>query len=165
MTQDEALRLFEYRDGHLYWRVKPCRRDPAGMKAGFRDLKRGYVVVTRNRKHYYAHQVVFLMHHGVIPPEIDHINGDRADNRIENLRAVTRSQNQYNKDKCRNKTSGHRGVSWHKPTNKWAVRISLNNRNKSMGYYDDLELAAFIAEEARLKYYGQYAKEANHVRR
>ena len=163
MTREEAHRLFEYRDGRLHHRTASCGRKVGDAIGSINGT--GYRRVGIGGKYYAEHALVFLMHHGYIPSEIDHINGDRADNRIENLRAVTRSQNQYNKGKCRNNTSGHRGVSWHKPTGKWAVRISLNNRNKSMGYYDDLELAAFIAEETRLKYYGQYAKEANHVRR
>ena len=159
MTQEEALRLFEYRDGRLHHRTASRGRkigDPIGSVNGT-----GYRRVGTGGKYYTEHALVYLMHHGYIPAEIDHINGIRDDNRIENLRAVTRSQNQYNKGKCRNNTSGHRGVSWHKATGKWFVRISLNNRNKSMGYYDDLELAALIAEEARLKYYGQYAQGAN----
>jgi hypothetical protein len=159
MTQDEALRLFEYRDGRLRHRTASRGRkigDPIGSINGT-----GYRRVGMGGKYYTEHALVYLMHHGYIPTEIDHINGIRDDNRIENLRAVTRSQNQYNKEKCRNNTSGHRGVSWHKATGKWSVRIGLKNRSKSMGYYDDLELAAFIAEEARLKYYGQYAKGAN----
>jgi hypothetical protein len=161
MTQDETLRLFEYRDGRLRHRTASRGRkigDPIGSINGT-----GYRRVGIGGKYYTEHALVYLMHHGCIPAEIDHINGIRDDNRIENLRAVTRSQNQYNKGKCRNNTSGHRGVSWHAKTKKWAVRISLNNRNKSMGYYNDPELAAFIAEEARLKYYGQYAQEASHV--
>ena len=97
-----------------------------------------------------------MLHHGYMPPEIDHINGDRADNRIGNLRAVTRSQNQYNKRPQRN-ASGYRGVSWHKKSGKWCVRIGINDKVKSMGYYDDIELADLVAQEARSKFYGQYA--------
>ena len=161
INQKQVTECFEYKDGTLYWRgvTRQNKQYLVDKPAGSLH-KTGYRHVTWMGKVHKAHRLIFLLHHGYLPKEIDHINGDRADNRIENLRAVTRSQNQYNKGKCRNNTSGHRGVSWHKPTGKWSVRISLNNRNKSMGYYDDLELAAFIAEEARLKYYGEYAKEA-----
>ena len=164
MNQQLVAECFENRDGKLYWKkvAHPNKQYLVGQEAGSIH-KTGYRHVTWMGKVHKTHRLIFLLHHGYIPSEIDHINGDRADNRIDNLRAVTRSQNQYNKGKCRNNTSGHRGVSWHKPTGRWSVRISLNNRSKSMGYYDDLELAAFIAEEARLKYYGQYAQEASHV--
>jgi hypothetical protein len=113
-------------------------------------------------KSHKAHRLIFMLHHGFMPQEIDHINGDRADNRIENLRSVTRSQNQYNKRPQRN-ASGYRGVTWHKKTGKWLVRVGLNNKNKSLGYYDDLELAALVAEEGRSLHYGQFAYCAHHA--
>lgn len=158
MTRDEAHNLFEYRDGRLHHRTASRGRkigDAVGSINGT-----GYRRVGMGGKYYTEHALVFLMHHGYIPSEIDHINGDRADNRIENLRPVTRSQNQYNKDKCRNNTSGHRGVSWHKKSQAWIIRVMKNGKTVFQKYAKDLELAAFIAEEARLKYYGQYAREA-----
>jgi len=158
MTQEEALRLFEYRDGRLHHRTASRGRkigDPIGSINGT-----GYRRVGMGGKYYTEHALVYLMHHGYIPAEIDHINGIRNDNRIENLRAVTRSQNQYNKGKCRNNTSGHRGVSWHKKSQAWVIRVMKNGKTVFQKYAKDLELAAFIAEEARLKYYGQYAREA-----
>jgi len=63
-----------------------------------------------------------MLHHGYMPPEVDHINGDRADNRIENIRAANRSENQCNRFALANNTSGYPGVSWHKKT--WGVDYS-----------------------------------------
>lgn len=157
MTQDEALRLFEYRDGQLYWRIKPSRRDPIGMVAGSQDRSRGYVAVTRNRKHYYAHQIVFLMHHGVIPLEVDHINGDKSDNRVENLRVCTRAQNMHNRPAQRNNKSGARNVSWSPARKKWCVFLTANRKTMNLGGYEDFELADLVAAEARDKYHGAFA--------
>jgi len=158
MTQDEALRLFEYRNGRLHHRAASRGRkigDPIGSINGT-----GYRKVGMGGKYYTEHALVYLMHHGYIPSKIDHINGIHDDNRIENLRAVTRSENQYNKGKCRNNTSGHRGVSWHGKSKAWNVRVMKNGKTVFQTYAKDLELAGFIAEEARLKYYGQFATEA-----
>ena len=82
MDQKTALELFEYRDGALYWRVKPCRRDPIGMKAGAFDASRGYTTVGYQRKRYYIHRLIFLMHNGFMPSEVDHIDGDKSNNRV-----------------------------------------------------------------------------------
>jgi len=154
MNTKQALELFEYINGRLHHRTASRGRkvgDAAGSINGT-----GYRRVGIDGRYYTEHALVFLMHHGYVPSEIDHINGDRADNRIENLRAVTRSQNQYNKRPQRN-ASGYRGVSWHKKSGKWCVRIGINDKVKSMGYYDDIELADLVAQEARSKFYGQYA--------
>jgi hypothetical protein len=154
MNQQQAHELFEYRDGRLHHRTASRGRkvgDAAGCINGT-----GYRRIGIGGRYYTEHALVFLMFHGYVPKEIDHINGDRADNRIENLRSVTRSQNQYNKRPQRN-ASGYRGVTWHKKTGKWLVRVGLNNKNKSLGYYDDLELAALVAEEGRSVHYGQFA--------
>jgi hypothetical protein len=105
-----------------------------------------------------VHRLIFMLVHGYLPKEIDHINGDRSDNRIENLREVSRSENQYNKSAQRNR-SGYRGVSWHEKTKKWAVRVMKEGKSQSFGYFDDLEFAGFVAEEARRKLYGEFAFE------
>ena len=105
-----------------------------------------------------VHRLIFLLEYGYLPKEIDHINGDRQDNRIENLREVTRSQNQFNKTMCKNNTSGTRGVSWHQKSGSWVVRVCANGKSKSIGYFKDLELAGLVADEARAIYHGVYAK-------
>jgi hypothetical protein len=158
MTPELASELFEYRDGRLYHKVTR-RRLKAGTPAGALNGT-GYRQMGVNGKYYREHALVFLMHHGYIPPEIDHINGDRADNRIENLRAVTRSQNQYNKAKCRNNTSGHRGVSWHNTSKAWLVRISVEGKNRIVGYFKDLDAAAKASQNARLEHYGTFSFDA-----
>ena len=156
MDQKTALELFEYRDGALYWRVKPCRRDPIGMKAGAFDASRGYTTVGYQRKRYYIHRLIFLFHHGYMPLEVDHIDADRHNNKIENLRAATSAQNQRNKSLQRNNTSGHKNVRW--VNGKWAVELKINGKAKYFGRFEDLELAALMASEARDKYHGEFAR-------
>ncbi len=156
MTYDEAHRLFEYRDGALYWRVKPCRRDPVGMKAGYVD-SRGYATVVYKRKRHYLHRVVYLMHNGVLPSEVDHIDGDKTNNRVENLRACTHSQNGQNRFVQSNSKSQVKNVSWSSARKKWVVYASINGKNTNFGGYEDIDLAELVAAEVRSKYHGVFA--------
>jgi hypothetical protein len=160
ITQELAHQLFEYRDGELYWKVKPCRRDPIGAKAGYFDSSRGYTAINYQRKRYYLHRIIFLMQHGFLPAEVDHIDGNKANNKIENLRACSHSQNGFNKPAQSNSKSGVKNVSWSKARNKWVVFIKSNNKQKNIGGFNDLELAELVAIMAREKYHGAYA---NHV--
>lgn len=99
-----------------------------------------------------------MLHHCYMPQEVDHINGDRADNRIENLRAANRSENQCNRFALASNTSGHPGVSWHKKSKAWLVRVMKNGKTVFQQYFKDLELAGLVATEARSLYHGVYAK-------
>jgi hypothetical protein len=101
--------------------------------------------------------LIFLLEHGYLPKEIDHINGDRPDNRIENLREATRRENPYNQGMCKNNTSGFRGVSWHNHSKAWLVRLCVNGKSKIIGYFKDLELAGLVADEARALHHGKFA--------
>ena len=89
--------LFEYKDGVLYNKVHRNARAPIGAKAGA-IKKGGSEHIGINGKYKLTHRIIYEMHHGKIPEglEIDHINRKNNDNRIENLRAVTRSINQHN---------------------------------------------------------------------
>ena len=159
MTFDEAHRVFEYRDGALYWRIKPSRRDPAGMKAGYTSPV-GYVAVNYKRKRYYAHRLVYFMHHGFFPSEVDHIDGNKQNNAIENLRACTHSQNGQNKPAQSNNRSGVKNVCWSPQRKKWVVYLKVDNKNTNFGGYEDLELAELVALEARHKYHKEFARHA-----
>jgi len=91
-----------------------------------------------------------------MPLEVDHIDADRHNNQIENLRAATSAQNQRNKPLQRNNTSGHKNVRW--ANGKWAVELKINGKAKYFGRFEDLELAALMASEVRDKYHGEFAR-------
>ena len=158
MNQALALNLFEYVNGELFWKnPSNPKRIAKGDKAGTVS-KRGYVHVQVYGKIYKAHQLVFLMMHGYIPKLIDHINGVLTDNRIENLREASVSENQQNAKTRADNSSGVKNVSWHQRLCKWTVQLSFKGKVKHFGNFADLELAALVAEEARNKYYGQFAR-------
>jgi hypothetical protein len=155
LTLELAHSMFEYKDGQLFRKVNR-RSFKAGSLVGNNEID-DYVRTTLNGKRYAIHRIIFLMHNGYLPKEIDHINGIKTDNRIENLREVNRSENNANRGKFKQNTSGCKNVSWHKLESKWQVQIKMNKKSKHLGYFNDLELADLVATEARDKYFGEYA--------
>jgi hypothetical protein len=109
---------------------------------------------------YQAHRVVWKMAYGEDALFIDHINGDRTDNRISNLRSVSSAENAKNKATPSHNTSGHVGVTWLKREQKWFAQVQLAGKCKSLGYYSDIRDA--IA--ARQKANEQYGFHPNHGR-
>lgn len=108
-----------------------------------------------------AHRMVY-MHRAVLDAQpgqrVDHINGDRLDNRRENLRLVSGSQNQQNRRLASHSTSGYKGVCWHRGTRKWHTRITVNRKRIHLGYYEDLETAALVYDAAARLFFGEYAR-------
>jgi len=155
MTQEYAHSLFEYKDGCLYWRVQKAPHVKIGAKVG--SPAHGYESVYVDGRNWRIHRLVFLMHFGYLPSTIDHINGIKDDNRIENLREATPSENGYNKILLTKSKSGIKNVQWISHMNKWQVRLKINKQNKVMGYFEDLELADLVATEARDKFHGKFA--------
>ena len=149
--------LFEYKDGALLWKNPRARRCKAGMKAGSIGSD-GYLYVAVFGKKMPVHRVVWAMHNGSLLDYLDHINGDRTDNRIENLRIATRQENSFNKAVRSDNQTGITGVRWHSQRQKWNARIKVNGREKSLGNY----LTKCAAENARLaaelKYFGIYSR-------
>ncbi len=105
------------------------------------------------------------LHHLILPKkkgfEVDHINRDVMDNRRENLRYVTSSQNGMNRGMMKSNTSGYRGVTWDKKTEKWRARIGLNGKQIWLGYFDDIEEAATAYKKKALELFEQYLGETS----
>ena len=156
ITQEQVKKLFDYRNGELYWMINPCKNVKIGDMAGSLNNK-GYKRTSINKKIYSIHRLIFLMFHGYLPKVLDHIDGNRLNNQIENLREATAAQNQHNSKKPITNTSGVKCVFWHKQTKKWQVKLKTNGVSKSFGLYNDIEVAKFIAETMRYKYHGAFA--------
>lgn len=89
---------------------------------------------------------------------IDHINGDKLDNRKENLRVCSASDNAKNRGKQRNNSSGYKGVIFDKARSKWRAEICFNGNRKYLGRFDSVEEAAIAYQDAAKMYHGDFAK-------
>jgi hypothetical protein len=98
------------------------------------------------------------MFYGYLPKYIDHIDGNPSNNKIENLREVTNSQNCKNSKISITNKSGVKNVHWNKENKKWRVQLTINGKTKCFGSYDNLDTAELVAQEARNKYHGEYAR-------
>lgn len=123
---------------------------------GYKD-KDGYWIATINGKHYRLHRVAFLLMGEDIPNYVDHINGDRGDNRWANLRPANHSQNCCNQKTRSTNTSGVKNVYFDKRKDKWCVKLRVNGKRKHIGYYSNLEDAKLSAFEARSIYHKEFA--------
>lgn len=161
ITQELLKRLFSY-DGEtgLFTRLEvKSRKYKPGSIAGSLSCERHQKIIIRYKK-YYIHHLAWLYVYGDWPESsIDHINGDPTDNRIDNLRTATHSQNLLNRSKQSNNKSGYKNVSWSKVMGAWEVRMRINKKTKIIGFFDDVIKANEAAISARAAYQGQYAIE------
>ena len=155
ITQLDVVKNFTYKDGNLYWK-KPRSGIQVKDKAGSLDTK-GYLRIRFNGKKYLNHRLIFLMHYGYLPEMLDHIDQNKLNNCIENLRQSTREENSYNKPLSKNNKSGQKNVHWHTKSKRWVVSIGFNKKVKYIGLFKDLELASLVAQEARDKYHKEFA--------
>lgn len=154
---DSLRDVLEYRDGELYWRKTLSNRGLAGSVAGSRKHKYTQVRVFGVLMN--AHRVIWAIVHGEWPPhDVDHINMDSHDNRIENLRLATRTQNKYNTTKQRDNTSGFKGVDFSQDKGKWRARISVAGKVRWLGYFHDAEMAGLAYAEAAERFHGEFAR-------
>lgn len=156
LTKEYLHEIFDYKEGQLYWKIS-CGNVIEGKKAGSLNDNRGYHKVQINNKKYLLHRIIFQMFYGYMPKILDHIDSNPSNNRIENLREATHSQNCFNRSKPIHNTSGIKGVNWHNSTKKWEVRVMIFGKRLNFGRFNNLELAELVAIEARDKYHGKFA--------
>lgn len=147
-------------DKNLKWKL-PRGNQPSGSVAGTLT-KDGYRRLKICGALCLAHRVVWAMHHGPTDDYIDHINGDRSDNRIVNLRVATHAENKRNEKLRLDNQSGFIGVSWYTPTDKkkkhcWVVKVTHLRKVHHIGYFDKLEDAVYAYNEGCLALQGSRA--------
>ncbi len=154
ITAEKLRELVHYDQecGRCTWKVRTARRVKVGDVAGCPD-GHGYLQIMVQSRLHKAHRLAWLYMCSNWPKDqIDHINRDRSDNRITNLREVTNKQNQQNRSNRSDNTSGHPGVYWSKRASKWQAEITHNKKKIHLGYFTDIE-EAIAARKAAEKLY------------
>ena len=157
IPEPEVLRqLLRYdpNTGKLFWKERngnPQFNARYAGKEALISVRHGYRMGEIFNRPVAAHRIAFSIHHGKHPEgEIDHINGNRSDNRISNLRDTTRTVNARNMKKSSANKSGVTGVSFYKPSNKWQARIMDNKKYRHLGYFCNFEDAVIARRKAEV---------------
>ena len=161
LNQEQILKDMVYRDGMLFWLPRGYGRFDkqfAGKAAGC-SLKSGVQMMSYRGGNVLVHHVVWVYHNGDIPQgyEIDHINNNPLDNRIENLRLATSSQNKFNTRIGKRNSSGIKGVMWNKATKSYRARIQVNKKSIHIGMFASIDDAERSVKLAREKFHGSFS--------
>jgi hypothetical protein len=147
----EFLRILRYEPatGRLLWKSGMGNMAKANREAGSVH-QQGHRRVMFRGKSYYTHRIIFLLHQGHLPEQIDHIDHDPTNNRLENLRAATNKENGRNRSAGKNNTSGMVGVGWNKKDRRWIARIKINGQLKYLGSYSEKSDAIEVRRQANI---------------
>lgn len=160
-SQEELRAMFDFNTdtGRLIWRPNPQKTSQwngrvAGKEAG--SISRGYWQVKINSEQCRAHRVIWKLAYGSIPADkhIDHINGNGLDNRLENLRLATNSENQLNR--LADKGRKYKGV--YRKGRNFKAEITVNGERIYVGIFKNAEHAAMAYDKAARELHGEYAK-------
>ena len=148
-----------YDNGNLIWMGEDSRKRKKGKILGTKG-NHGYLSCLINKKLYLNHRIVFAIHHGNFPERgmtVDHIDGNKLNNKIENLRIATYSQNLSNKISYNN-TSGAKGVVWNPLNKNWRVRIDYKKKAFNIGSFKCFDKAVEACKTARNTIHQEFAK-------
>jgi hypothetical protein len=158
ITQELLLEVFDYKDGNLFWKVDRKGNKVKGKQANRLKKSNGYQEVTINKKNLYAHRVIFMMIHGRWPEQIDHIDGNRSNNLIDNLREANNAQNNRNTSLRSTNTTGFKGVSYYTSIKRYVAKITVNYKSIHIGCFDTPEEANEAYKKAALELHGDFAR-------
>ena len=162
LTQERLKELFSYDEqtGLFVRKITVNHNAKEGTIAGTVNKKLGYVIISIDNNQYYSHRLVWLYMNGSFPSkQIDHINRNKSDNRICNLREVTSGQNRQNTNLRIDNKSGAKGVFWYKSRNKWISYIRVNGKRHSLGYHENFDDAVLARKEAENKFFTHHGDE------
>lgn len=161
LTQQVLLENFRYDEttGNLYWKVKRAYTTDLSKPISSKD-SHGYIrVLTKlsgKAKNYAVHRLIWKMLYGVDPISIDHIDGNRTNNKISNLREATHQQNMMNRKKRCDSKNKYKGI--YKVKNRWVAEIWFMNKRYYLGSFKTDQEAGFAYEEASKKLHGNFAR-------
>jgi|688.fasta_scaffold917170_2 hypothetical protein len=146
ITQEYLNSILNYDEftGELTWKVRKGTRALIGSVAGTLD-NTGYIHITIDKKVYQYHRIIWMYVYGKFPSEfLDHINNDKTDNRLQNLREATRAQNALNRGKQSNNATGYIGVYWHTQSKKYRAKCTYNGVRHHLGSFNTAEEASEV---------------------
>jgi hypothetical protein len=156
-TLQEFL-AYDAETGKLIWKKKPSKNISAGNLAGYYS-KTGYVQIGISGKIYYGHRVAWAIYYNETPPKmIDHINNDKLDNRICNLRSASNAENMRNMGKTKRNKTGYKGVYYHQKNKKYIAAIGYKMKTIYIGSFNTAEEARAAYCEAAERLHGPYAR-------
>ncbi len=160
---ERLKRDYEYNPETGYFTFKSSRGGKRkGSKANSVMSYCGYIRITVGNVRYLAHRMAWLYVTGKLPvDQLDHINGNRQDNRFVNFREVTDQQNKFNKLKICTNTSGVKNVHWCKKTKTWNVTMMRSKKSMYFGSFSTIEEAKVVAEAVRERLYGEFANHSS----
>lgn len=142
-----------------FFRVRTWNGREPGTECGTKSKADGYIRVSICGVPTLAHRVAWFLVYGEWPTsQIDHANGDRSDNRIENLRMCSVSENRWNSKKRERNTSGYKGVTWDATRKKWVAQIMANRKNHHLGRFETPHEAHAAYVEASNRLHGEFAR-------
>lgn len=154
-----SLLRFDYQTGIFYWRVSRSNCIKIGDVAGALGVKGKYWQIRIDGKLYNAHVLAWLHTTGVYPTcKVDHKDGDGLNNKFNNLRLASDTQNAQNTKKRSDNTSGFKGVSWHNKLGQWRAVIVVNKKQIHLGTFWDIQDAVAAYKKAAKHYFGEFAR-------
>jgi len=158
--------MWKHRPRHHFKTEAACKSwnaqysgKPAGCVMRRRGQSEGRRHICVDYRHYLAHRIVWALNKGEWPDgPLDHAYNRPDNNRVENLRPASLSENQWNRGPQRNNRSGAKGVGWHRASGKWRARITVGGKHIYLGLFDDLEDAKWAYAAAALKYHGAFGR-------
>lgn len=157
LSELKELICYDYETGIFTYKKSRGKLKVGSVAGSLR--KDGYLQIKFNKKSYLSHRLAWFYVYGYFPKnEIDHINGNKEDNRILNLRECTRQENEYNKTLRKDNKTGYKGVSYRQDVKKYVASIRVNKIKKYLGFFDN-EKEAYVAYiNAARKYHGEFLK-------
>lgn len=167
ITQQTALEYLRYEPetGFLFWRKKASDKTVIGKRAGWQRSPNGYRQVGLVKEIVYEHRLIWLIVTGAFPEfQIDHRNGLKYDNKFDNLREASGTQNLANIGVKRDNTSGTKNVHWCNTKKRWIVKVKRSGSVHHVGAFSDYGTAVIAADAARLAVHGEFASQLGYER-
>lgn len=160
LTKEYLNTILTYSNGKIYWKVQKGYKNKIGKEAGY-PHKDGYWRIELDGKSYKRSRIIFLMFHGYLPNMVDHIDTNRNNDCLDNLRAADALRNAWNSKTKSTSTLKVKGVSYHSRDKVFQARIRHEGKEKYLGVFSCLKEAEKCVREFREKYHKEFTNHGN----